>query len=80
MKSQWENWKGMSEGQWTHPAVEELFAASAHLVEGARLNGAGGGGVAMFLIQEGRRDDFIRLLRRLLGARAAVYRWRGLWC
>jgi len=79
MNSQWEHWKAMTEGRCTNPKIEEMFAATAHLVEGARLNGAGGGGVAMFLVRQGRRDDFLRLLRRTHGARSTIYRWRGLW-
>jgi galactokinase/mevalonate kinase-like predicted kinase len=54
--------------------VEELFAAAAPLVRGAKLLGAGGGGYALFLSPEARSAEALRerLRERFEDARARL--------
>jgi galactokinase/mevalonate kinase-like predicted kinase len=75
MGSQWESWKILTDGKCTNSVIEGLFAEAAPFVYGSRMNGAGGGGCAMFMVREGRKDEASRAIRSALGKRATFYDW-----
>ena len=75
MQSQWENWKILSEGKCTNPQIDRLFAEATPCVYGARMNGAGQGGCAMFISREGKKEELIHLIRTVLGDSVTFYKW-----
>ncbi len=72
---QWENWKLLSGGSCTNSQIDYLFTEVAPYVYGARLNGAGGGGCAMFAAKAGKTNRLIQTIRTILGASATIYQW-----
>ena len=76
MQSQWENWKILSDGKCTSPQIDHLFDGVRPYVYGARMNGAGPGGCAMFVTKEGRKEDLIQLSRAILRGSITFYAWQ----
>ena len=75
--SQWENWKALTEEACTNPMIERLFSAAAPHVYGARMNGAGQGGCAMFLVHEAEKGELLRAVTAALGTTVRCYRWQA---
>jgi galactokinase/mevalonate kinase-like predicted kinase len=75
MDLQWENWKLLSGGRCTNAEIDCLLTAVRPFVLGARMNGAGQGGTAMFLVRKGKHADFMRQVNAVLRKVAVRYRW-----
>lgn len=76
MQTQWENWKLLTNNRSTNRTIEDLFRAAAPHVHGARINGGGGGGCAMFLVREGESAKLKRTIKLALGDQATFYQWQ----
>ncbi len=75
MKSQWENWKVLSDGTGTNTDIDRLLAEVEPYVYGARMNGAGQGGCAMLVVREGKRQEIERAVRSVLQGTFKFYEW-----
>jgi galactokinase/mevalonate kinase-like predicted kinase len=78
MHLQWENWKILSEDKCSNLQIDNLFRNVAPYVYGARMNGAGQGGCAMFVVREGKRRELTNVVREILGEKASFYNWRAI--
>ena len=75
MSVQWENWKSVTKGKCASPEIDHLFAKAQPHIYGGRMNGAGQGGTAMFLVAEGAMGAFLRIIEDGLGREVKPYDW-----
>ena len=71
---QWEAWKVLSENRCTNTQIDELFESVKPYVYGARVNGAGSGGCAMFVARDDTKKALVTEIRRVL-PKAEFYKW-----
>ncbi|MBN2500514.1 MAG: hypothetical protein JXB38_07060 [Anaerolineales bacterium] len=73
--AQWENWKQLTNGQCTNPAIDALFTDIQPFVHGARLNGAGQGGFLSVVVDPDHRTEIFEKHRSIFQERTTSYSW-----
>jgi GT2 family glycosyltransferase/galactokinase/mevalonate kinase-like predicted kinase len=64
LKDFWREWRALNPGA-SDPRIDDIFNSVSDITAGAKLCGAGGGGLALFIAKEGKRSELEARLRNL---------------